>query len=182
MVSLQTNVSTRSKECSRANTTKERGHTAFRDKADQATESKQQAVREGKTEVVHVLTALRVCTALFYMVHGKVSSCKDTLRNHFELLIAITVACSIALAIPRQNQNRAILRCFSNRAIGLQIAVCLDAVQYEVDVVEDVYRTANDPSQKATGLVLPTNWLSFKLATKQVLHASARKCAPPHNT
>ena len=78
MVSLQTNVSTRSKECSRANTTKERGHTAFRDKADQATESKQQAVREGKTEVVHVLTALRVCTALFYMVHGKVGTRSET--------------------------------------------------------------------------------------------------------
>ena len=70
MISLQTNVSTGSKEGSRANSTKERGHTAFGDKADQATESKQQAVREGETEIVHPLQALNVSTALFRYVHA----------------------------------------------------------------------------------------------------------------
>ena len=66
--------------------------------------------------------------------------------------------------------------------LDCKIAVCLDTVKHEVDVAEDVLRTVNDPSRKATESVLLINWLSFKLGTKQVLHASVRKSTPSHNT
>ena len=103
MISLQTDVSTGSKECSGSNSTKERGHTAFGDKADQATESKQQAVREGKAEVIHPLKALSVCTALFRYVQGAAASTRSE----------TTAQCSngsvLCCAYDSQNHSRAVM-------------------------------------------------------------------------
>lgn len=86
MIPLQADVSTSSKECGRPQSTKERRYTALGDEAGQATQSKQQAVREGEAEVVHVRSTIDVRYTLFgnrpsLQPHRSETSCNCTLSG-----------------------------------------------------------------------------------------------------